>query len=476
MRGPDDLREGQNLIADHVYERDGGLVIAPMGAGKTVSFLTAFADLVRDGLIDRMVVLAPPKVAAQVWPREPGKWSHLKDIEVFDGTGGPAERHMAMWRWAKSNGILTLSLANAKAVLEELAAYDVSRTLLLIDEISALKAPTGAQAKAVEAAAPRFWAVWGTTGTPRPNGWEDLFRPVRIVTKGVVWGGTSFTDWRRDHFRPMDMKGYQWRIHTFAVRQFEQDIADVAFNVPDEHSHELPELRAGPDFDIIVELPDRARAEYSRMERDLLAKIESDLVKGLSEEERAEAIVVALSKAVASAKMEQIVQGYIYEDGQTLARLHRVKQDALAEMLQANGAEPVVVTYRFKEDLEAIREVWGKSFPVLGDGATAAQAKRHIEAFSRGDVPLLGLHPASAGHGVDGLQQGGRRMIWYCPIWSAEQYDQTVKRLHRPGQTLPTYSHRIVAKDTVDEVKIARVLGKMAEQAAFIALRRRVGQ
>lgn len=476
MRGPDDLRDGQNLIADHVYERDGGLVIAPMGAGKTVSFLTAFNDLVRDGLIDRMVVLAPPKVSAQVWPGEPRKWSHLAGIPVFDGTGTPAQRGKAMAAWAQSSGILTLSLANAKTVLAELAPYDVSRTLLLIDEISGLKSPTGEQAKAVEAAADRFWAVWGCTGTPRPNGWEDLFRPVRIVTKRKVWGDTSFTDWRRDHFRPMDMKGYQWRIHSFAIKQFEKDISDVVFNVPDEHTAGLPELRAGADFDVTVELPDRARAEYDRMERDLLAKIESDLVKGLSEEERAEAIVVALSKAVASAKLEQIVQGYIYDEGETLARLHRVKQDALEEMLQANGAEPVVVTYRFKEDLVAIREVWGKAFPTLGDGATPAQAKRHIEAFSRGDVPLLGLHPASAGHGVDGLQQGGRRMIWYCPIWSSEQYDQTIKRLHRPGQTLPTYSHRIVAKDTVDEVKLGRVLGKMADQAAFVAMLRRVGQ
>ena len=476
MRGPIDLREGQNLIADHVYERDGGLVVAPMGAGKTVSFLTAINDLIRDGLIDRVVVLAPPKVSAQVWPREPGKWSHLAGIPVFDGTGTPAQRRKAMADWARSNGVLTLSLANAKTVLEELAPYDVSRTLLLIDEISALKAPTGAQSKAVEEAAPRFWAVWGTTGTPRPNGWEDLFRPVRIVTKGGVWGGSSFTDWRRDHFRPMDMKGYQWRIHTFAVKQFERDIADVIFNVPDEHSHELPELRAGPDFDVEIELPANARTEYARMERDLLARIEAGLVVGLSDEERAEAIVTALSKAVASAKLEQIVQGYIYEEGETLARLHKAKQDALEEMLQANGSEPVVVTYRFKEDLVAIREVWGKSFPVLGDGATPAQAKRHIEAFGRGDVPLLGLHPASAGHGVDGLQQGGRRMIWYCPIWSAEQYDQTVKRLHRPGQTLPTYSHRIVAKDTVDEVKRARVLGKMIEQSAFTAMLRRVGK
>ena len=463
------------MIADHVYERDGGIIVLEMGGGKTVSFLTAFADLVRDGLIDRMVVLAPPRVAATVWPKEPTKWSHLQHIEVFDGTGGPAQRRKRMAAWAQSNGVLTLSLANAAAVVEELAPYDVGRTLLLIDEISALKAPTGTQSKAVEDAAPRFWAVWGATGTPRPNGWEDLFRPVRIVTKAAVWGGSSFTDWRRDHFRPMDMKGYQWRIHTFAVKQFEQDTRDVLFTAPVEHLAGMPELRAGPDFDVHVQLPENARREYARMERDLLARVLAELKSDLTPEERAEVVVAALSAATASAKLEQIVQGYIYDDGETLAQLHDEKKEALEELLVQVGAEPVVVTYRFKEDLEAIKDVWGKSFPVLGNGTSSAASKRHIEAFSRGDVPLLALHPASAGHGVDGLQLGGRRMIWYCPIWSAEQYDQTVKRLYRPGQTKTTYSHRIVAEDTVDEVKVARVLGKMADQAAFTAMLERVG-
>ena len=66
-------------------------------------------------------------------------------------------------------------------------------------------------------------------------------------------------------------------------------------------------------------------------------------------------------------------------------------------------------------------------------------------------------------------------MIWFCPIWSPEQYDQTVKRLYRPGQTRTTYSHRIVAKDTVDELKVARVLGKMVDQDAYKALLERVG-
>jgi SNF2 family DNA or RNA helicase len=87
---------------------------------------------------------------------------------------------------------------------------------------------------------------------------------------------------------------------------------------------------------------------------------------------------------------------------------------------------------------------------------------------------VLLAHPASAAHGIDGLKNACRRMIWFCPTWSAEQYDQALKRLHRPGQTRPVFSHQIVAKNTVDEIKVNRVAYKMQDQAEWARLIERV--
>lgn len=471
MRSLEDFRPGQVSITAHVYENDGGIIVLEMGGGKTAAFLQAIKELVRDGFIDRAVVSSPPKVAANVWPNEPAKWSQLADIEVFDATGNPDQRAKQYKAWAASSGVLSVSTANLKAIKTELASYDASRTLLLFDEISALKSPTGKLAKTAEVFGARFWSVWGCTGTPRPNGWEDLFRPVRIVSKGTVWGDKNFTNWRRDHFRPMDMKGYEWKIHSFAVPKLEKEIENHVFLAPTEHLEGMPELRIGADFDRVIELPDEARAAYAKMERDLLVRVMATLGPSASEE----AIVVALSKAAGSMKLEQIAQGYLYDEGEAITTLHNEKRDTLADMLLAAGSDPVIVTYKFKADLAAIRDVVGGTFPILGGGTSPAAAQRHIEAFRRGSVPVLALHPASAGHGVDGLQEGGRRMIWYAPTWSNEQYDQTVKRLYRPGQLQTTYSHRIVAKDTVDELKLGRVADKDEQQRAFKAMLKRVG-
>jgi len=77
------------------------------------------------------------------------------------------------------------------------------------------------------------------------------------------------------------------------------------------------------------------------------------------------------------------------------------------------------------------------------------------------------LHPASGGHGIN-LQEGGNHIIWFSPIPSLEQYLQTNKRVHRPGQTKPVFIHRLIAQDTVDEITSDTLKAKEANQDNFL--------
>jgi SNF2 family DNA or RNA helicase len=78
------------------------------------------------------------------------------------------------------------------------------------------------------------------------------------------------------------------------------------------------------------------------------------------------------------------------------------------------------------------------------------------------------MHPASGGHGLN-LQKGGSQMAWYGLTWSAELYEQTIKRIHRPGQDAPCFIHICLMRRTVDELKRMRVLARMSAQDAFTA-------
>ena len=61
-------------------------------------------------------------------------------------------------------------------------------------------------------------------------------------------------------------------------------------------------------------------------------------------------------------------------------------------------------------------------------------------------------HPASMGHGLN-LQSGGCTLVWFGLNWSQDLYSQTIARLRRQGQTKPVFVHRILTRNTFDDVQ-----------------------
>jgi SNF2 family DNA or RNA helicase len=66
-------------------------------------------------------------------------------------------------------------------------------------------------------------------------------------------------------------------------------------------------------------------------------------------------------------------------------------------------------------------------------------------------MDVILLHPASAGHGVDGLQDKFSKMVWVQPDWSGDRAAQTIARVWRRGQTAPVHVYWLLAEGTVEE-------------------------
>jgi SNF2 family DNA or RNA helicase len=180
---------------------------------------------------------------------------------------------------------------------------------------------------------------------------------------------------------------------------------------------------------------------------------------------------------VVSGKLVQIAQGFLYdEQGHGHALDASPKLDMLLEMDQELGGDRAVIVYGLREEINVINKTLGKHNRIgrLGGGVSPKQAGKVIEDWRAGKLDRLLLHPASAGHGVDGLQDGGHHMIHFHPTWSAEMYDQVIKRLHRPGQMHDVFNWWIKADKSVDEIKYARVEGKLKDAEDFKALLRNI--
>ena len=237
------LRSYQEKAATFLYERDAGLLIAPLGAGKGAAALTALAELICDGQRRHALVIAPKLVAETVWPQEIASWPHLQHLRVAVLDGSP-ERRRQLLAAASAREVTVIGIDLVPWLVGELAAFADGHPLfdmLVIDETSRLKDPSGKRARGLLKVAGRFRTRWGLTGTPRPNSSQDLFMPAAIITDGALWG-RAFVPWQKRHFRPRDPFGREWAALPGAEEQIAADFGTVAMTVSDDDMPDLPPL------------------------------------------------------------------------------------------------------------------------------------------------------------------------------------------------------------------------------------------
>jgi hypothetical protein len=347
-----------------------------------------------------------------VWPAEIASWPHLAHLRVAVLDGGPDQRKRLLYGF-NPREVTVIGVDLVPWLVEELRIFpddDPLFDVLIIDETSRLKDPSGKRARALAKIAGRFRTRWGLTGTPRPNSSRDLFMPAAIITDGALWG-RAFVPWQKRHFRPRDPFGREWVALPGAEERIAADFATVAMTVADEDMPDLPPLNV---VVTPVRLPDTAMATYRTMARELFAEIEGRSIE-------------AASPLIATGKLAQLANGFLYDAGTTVA-VHDLKIDWLRELVESLDGEPLLVVYEFLEDLRTIRRAFG-DVPALGGLTPGPEAARLVEAWNVGELPLLALHPASAGHGLN-LQFGGSRMAWLSPSWSAELTEQAIARIY----------------------------------------------
>ena len=142
--------------------------------------------------------------------------------------------------------------------------------------------------------------------------------------------------------------------------------------------------------------------------------------------------------------------------------IHDLKLDALEELIEEAGGDPVLVLYGYKHEASRIRE----RIP-----CRSLDTSEDIDAWNRGEIPVALAHPASIGHGIN-LQSGGHITIWYTPTFSYELYAQANERMNRPGQKHVCIVYHLILKGTVDE-KILHALKRKenGQNAAIEALK-----
>jgi SNF2 family DNA or RNA helicase len=413
MRGKK-LRPYQEQAADFLYERDRAMVLAPVGAGKTAITLTAIDGMLYELHARRFLVLAPKRVCTDVWPIEAPKWAEHHTVAVAVGT--PAQRKQALESNAK---IVVINYDNMQWLAEQdLSSFDG----IVFDELTKLKNPSGARFKALHKVIDQFNIRWGLTGSFTSNGLEDVFGQCKIIDQKLL--GRSKGAFMQQYFSLNTYAGFDdWTPLPGALERVMQRIKPATFVLePGEYKDKLPPCHV---VQIDVQLNDRE--PYEAMKRDFVVQFP-------------DAQAIAQNAAVVTQKLQQMSSGFVYSPEPVWFSPH--KFDALDDLLSENQRANTILVYQYKEELDELKRRY-RNLTVLDDPDA-------IERWNAGNVPLLAVHPKSAGHGLN-LQFGGCHMVFLSLPWSLELFEQTVGRLHRSGQQRDVWVYAMMTKDTVDE-------------------------
>lgn len=449
-------RAYQHQLIGHMLDlpRCGGW--AGMGMGKTVSTLMSLdmLELVEPG---PALVLAPLRVAASTWPDEAKKWGNLRNVEVSAVIGTPEQRRAALRRPAS---IYTTNYDNLVWLVEELGERWPFRKVVA-DESTRLKSfrlrQGGKRAQALAQVAhckvDRFIEL---TGTPSPNGLQDLWGQAWFLDRGQRLGRTWEAFVQR-WFRSIPGDNGFTRIEPmpFAQEQIEDRMRDLCLSLD---ARDWFDIRQPIENVIRVELPKRARALYEDMEREMFMQLDGHEIE-------------AFSAAAKTIKCLQIANGAAYTDeAGNWSDVHDAKLQALEDVIEEAAGMPVLVAYHFKSDLARLLRAFPK-------GRHLDQDPQTIRDWNAGKIPILFAHPASAGHGLN-LQDGGNILVMFGHWWDLEQYQQIVERIGptrqaQAGHDRPVFIHHIVAADTIDEIVMARRESKREVQDLLLEAMKR---
>ena len=433
--------EYQTYATNFILEHPVAAVLLEMGLGKSVITLTAIYELMLNRFeVEKVLVIAPLRVARDTWPAEIEKWEHLKGLTYSVAIGTEAERLAALKRPAH------LYLINRENVdwLITKSHLPFDFDMVVIDELSSFKSHAAKRFKSLLKVRPTVKRMVGLTGTPSSNGLMDLWAEFRVLDMGQRLG-RYITHYRNNFFVPD--KRNQQMIFSYKPKPGAEEtiyklISDITISMKSADFLKMPEC-------IINEVP----VTLSEKEWSVYQALKEDMVVDLKTEE-----IDAVNAAALSGKLLQMANGAVYNEEKEVIRIHDRKLDALEDLIEGANGKPVLVAYWYNHDLQRIKQRFS---------VREIKTSQDIKDWNNGEIPVAVIHPASAGHGLN-IQFGGSTIIWFGLTWSLELYQQTNARLWRQGQNDTVVIHHIIAKETIDEDVMAALRKKEKIQSALI--------
>lgn len=482
------MHDFQRIAKRFLIDHPMSYLFIDLGMGKTIICLTLIRDMLAKGWKGKALVIAPLRVAKATWPDEIEEWEHLQGlpytlIRAEDDDDDIRAEYDAIYRpryakerWWGERPADAARFARAKANPVRQAAKEAKRraqTLedtplhiinveriewlvefwkerwhthrekwpydtVIIDESSKFGVHSTLRFKAMKKVRKRIKRLHELTATPASEGYMKLFAQIYLLDGGERLG-SNITAYRERHFtqNPFTKK---WTLKPGHDEKIAKLISDLGLVMKADDYRDVLGVEDWQPLKRKVKLPADLMEIYWRFEDTMFLNFDTHEIE-------------ALNGGALVNKLLQFAAGAVYDESKKVVAIHDEKIEALRELKEELGDEPLLVCYWFKSSLDRLKKAFPKA--VVMD-----KAGKCIKPWNEGKIDMLLINPGSAAHGLNMQKGPGHDVAFFDLVWSRELYGQVIGRVARQGQRQLVRVHHLLVVGSADELVYDTLIDK----------------
>lgn len=381
------------------------------GTGKTASAIWAADFLLKQGVINKVLIICPLSIMDSAWRADLFTFAMHRSVDIAHG---PKDKRRKIISGSADFVIINYDGVEIVEDHIQMAGFD----LIIVDEATHYKNANSKRWKVLNRIIkPETW-VWMMTGTPAAQSPLDAFGLAKMLNPLSV--PRSFSAYREMVMHKITQ--FKWVPKNNAVNKVHAAL-QPAIRYSKEQCLDLPEMTYVKRE---IELTTQQNKYYKAIRNHMLTMAAGEQV-------------TATNAAVTMNKLLQISCGAVYADsGETVEFDIKNRYKVLKEVID-EASQKVLVFVPFKHAIDILSEKLFKdkiSNGIIRGDVSVSKRTQLFKEFQDTDSPrVLIIQPQAAAHGV--TLTAANTIVWWGPTASLETYAQANARVHRAGQRHP---------------------------------------